>query len=61
MLGLVTRELRRLRGVEGTLVVVSDDPRILRPFEITGMDRLVPIRPTLAEAIAACAELVTQA
>jgi anti-anti-sigma regulatory factor len=50
----VTRELRRLRARNGTLVVVSDEPRIMRPFELTGMDKLVPIRPTLAEGVAAC-------
>jgi anti-sigma B factor antagonist len=53
LLGLLTREVRRLRGVDGRLVIVCDDPRILRPFELTGMDKLVPVRPTLSEALAA--------
>jgi anti-sigma B factor antagonist len=54
VLGLVTRELRRLRGLGGMLVLACDDPRILRPFELTGMDKLVPVASTLAEGIALC-------
>jgi anti-sigma B factor antagonist len=53
LLGLLTREVRRLRGVNGRLVIVCDDPRILRPFQLTGLDKLVPVTPTLAEALAA--------
>jgi hypothetical protein len=32
-------------------VVVSDDPRILRVFEITGLDRVFRIERSLMEAV----------
>ena len=50
VLGVLLRADHRLRG-EGQLVVVSDDPRILRAFELTGLDRRFTILRSLTEAI----------
>ena len=50
-LGVLTEEARRLRASGGSCIVVSQDPRILRVFEITGLDRLFRIERSLAEAV----------
>jgi anti-sigma B factor antagonist len=50
-LGVLTEEARRLRAIGGTCIVVSQDPRILRVFEITGLDRIFRIERSLAEAV----------
>jgi len=50
-LGVLTEEARRLRVAGGTCIVVSQDPRILRVFEITGLDRIFCIERSLAEAV----------
>ena len=50
-LGVLTEEARRLRVAGGTCIVVSQDPRILRVFEITGLDRIFRIERSLAEAV----------
>jgi anti-sigma B factor antagonist len=50
-LGVLTEEARRLRASGGTCIVVSQDPRILRVFEITGLDRVFRIERSLAEAV----------
>ena len=50
-LGVLTEGARRLRAAGGTCIVVSQDPRILRVFEITGLDRVFRIERSLAEAV----------
>jgi anti-sigma B factor antagonist len=50
-LGVLTEGARRLRAAGGTCIVVSQDPRILRVFEITGLDRIFRIERSLAEAV----------
>ena len=50
-LGVLTDGARRLRTTGGVCVVVSQDPRILRVFEITGLDRVFRIERSLAEAV----------
>lgn len=50
-LGLLTRAAKRTRAIGGECVVVSDDPRILRVFEITGLDRIFTIERSLMEAV----------
>ncbi len=52
VLGVLVRELDRLRPAGGDVLVVSSDPRILRVFEITGLDRMFTIEPNLADAVA---------
>jgi anti-sigma B factor antagonist len=50
-LGALVRGAKRLRSHGGTCVVVADDPRILRVFQITGLDRMFGIERTLAEGV----------
>jgi anti-sigma B factor antagonist len=50
-LGVLTRSAKRLRSLGGECLVVSDDPRIVRVFQITGLDRILRIEHTLAEAV----------
>lgn len=51
VLGVLLHAQRRLDGLEGRLVLVSDDPRILRVFELTGLDRQFQIERSLTETI----------
>ena len=50
-LGVLTAGARRLRKDGGVFVIVSQDPRILRVFAITGLDRVFRIERSLAEAV----------
>ena len=50
-LGILTEGAQRMRANGGVCVVVSQDPRILRVFEITGLDRIFRIERSLAEAV----------
>ncbi len=50
-LGLLTRAAKRTRAIGGECVVVSDDPRVIRVFEITGLDRIFRIERSLMEAV----------
>jgi anti-sigma B factor antagonist len=51
VLGVLLRTNRRLDALDGRLVLVSDDPRILRVFELSGLDRQFEIERSLAETI----------
>lgn len=51
-LGLLMRFQPRFRARGGDLVIVSDDRRVLRTFEITGLDRILRIEGRLGEAVA---------
>lgn len=53
VLGVLLRYRGRLERLGGSLVIVSEDRRILRTFEITGLDRLFSIERRLADGIAA--------
>jgi anti-sigma B factor antagonist len=50
-LGVLMRFQPRFRARGGELVIVSDDRRVLRTFEITGLDRIFRIERRLAEAV----------
>ena len=51
-LGLLLRFQPRFRTRGGDLVLVSDDRRVLRTFEITGLDRIFTIEQRLGDAVA---------
>ena len=51
-LGVLIGGLKRLREGEGNLVLVGPGMRILRIFEITGLDKIFDIYPTEEEAAA---------
>ncbi len=50
-LRLLLRFQPRFRARGGDLVIVSDDRRILRTLEITGLDRIFRIERRLGEAV----------
>ena len=52
-LGVLVGGLKRLREAGGSLTLVLTAPRILRLFQITGLTKVLAIRPTVAEAITA--------
>ena len=52
VLGVLLRAHRRLDDRGGRLVIVSDDPRILRTLELTGLDRTLSVERSLTETIA---------
>lgn len=52
-LHVLLRYHERFRGLGGNLVIVTEDRRILRTFEITGLDRVFVIEQRLTDAVAA--------
>jgi anti-sigma B factor antagonist len=51
-LRVLLKALPRFTKRGGNLVLVSDDRRVLRTLEITGLDRTFMLEPRLSEAIA---------
>lgn len=51
VLGVLLRYQPRFRSRHGDLVIVSDDRRVLRTFEITGLDRIFQIERRLGDAV----------
>ena len=52
-LGVLLHHQRRFRGRGGDLVIVTADRRVLRTFEVTGLDRVFTIERRLADGVAA--------
>ena len=52
IVGLLLHYMQELRERGGTLLLVADDGRILRPFTILGFDRVFTIHPRLPDALA---------
>jgi anti-sigma B factor antagonist len=50
-LGVLANAMKRVRAAGGGLAVISDNPQIVRVFEITGLDRLMVIAPALNDAL----------
>jgi anti-sigma B factor antagonist len=55
-LGVLLAHVRRLAARGGRLVLVSNDPRTVRLLEVTGVDRRLPLRSTVKEALDELAE-----
>ena len=51
VLGVLLRYRERLEDRGGQLIVVTEDRRVLRTFEITGLDQVFMIERRLADAI----------
>jgi len=51
-LGVLIGGMKRLRAMEGDLTLVCTQPRILKVFEITGLNRAFAIYETLGAAVA---------
>jgi anti-sigma B factor antagonist len=52
-LGILIRYQPRFKSRGGDLVLVTQDRRVLRTFEITGLDRIFSIERRLADGVAA--------
>jgi anti-anti-sigma factor len=51
VLGVLLRSARRMRADGGDIVLVSDDPRVRRTFEISGLVSSFRFERTLNEAV----------
>jgi len=51
-LGVLIGGMKRLRGLDGDLTLVCTQPRILKVFEITGLDRAFSIFESVDAAVA---------
>ncbi|MEP6978898.1 MAG: STAS domain-containing protein [Thermoleophilia bacterium] len=51
VLGVLVRHAKHLRAAGKELTLVSDDPRTVRVIEITGLDYLFHMKPSLADAL----------
>ena len=51
-LGIISGAAKSLERGGGSLTVVASDPRIVRIFKLTGLDRSIRVEASLAEAIA---------
>lgn len=52
-LGVLVKALKRVRDHDGTLRLVVTSDRIAKVFRVTGLDAVIPLHPTLADAVAA--------
>jgi anti-sigma B factor antagonist len=52
-LGVLVGGLKRVRAHEGSLRLVCTQERILKIFRITGLTKVFPIYPSVADAVAA--------
>lgn len=52
-LGVLVKALKRVRDHEGTLRLVVTSDRIAKVFKVTGLDAVIPLHATLADAVAA--------
>jgi anti-sigma B factor antagonist len=50
-LGVLVNAAKALRTSRGQLVLVADDPRVTRVFEITGLERVFRVESSLPEAV----------
>jgi anti-sigma B factor antagonist len=50
-LGVIVQETKRLEGRGQSLLLVTNDPRTLRVFEVTGLDRVLRRHATLHDAL----------
>jgi anti-sigma B factor antagonist len=51
-LSVLVKTLKRVREADGRLDVVVTSERVAKVFRITGLDQLIPLHPTLADALA---------
>ena len=50
-LGVFVTALKHLREVDGTLDLVITSPRVLKVFELTGLDVVIPIHEEISGAL----------
>lgn len=52
-LGVLVGALKRARASKGSFVLVCDQPRLLKIFRITGLERVFQLYPSVPEALSA--------
>lgn len=52
-LGVLVGILKRLRSLGGDLRLVGTRPAVRRVFDLTGLDRVLPLHPSVSDALAA--------
>jgi anti-sigma B factor antagonist len=50
-LSVLVKALKRVREADGRLVVVVTADRVAKVFRLTGLDQLIPLHPSVAEAL----------
>lgn len=50
-LGVFVTALKHVREVDGTLDLVITSPRVLKVFELTGLDVVIPIHEEISDAL----------
>ncbi len=58
-LSVLVKALKRVRESEGSLDVVVSADRVAKVFRLTGLDKVIPLHATLADALGAGAPDVT--
>jgi anti-sigma B factor antagonist len=51
-LSVLVKALKRVREADGRLDIVVTSDRVAKVFRITGLDQLIPLHATLADALA---------
>ncbi len=51
-LSVLVKTLKRVREADGRLDVVVTAERVAKVFRLTGLDQLIPLHPSVAEALA---------
>ncbi len=51
-LSVLVKTLKRVREADGRLDVVVTADRVAKVFRLTGLDQLIPLHPSVAEALA---------
>jgi len=51
-LGVLINAYRRVTGAGGRLLLCGLQPRLTGLLEVTGIDRVIPVHPSLADALA---------
>jgi anti-sigma B factor antagonist len=51
-LGVIVSALKRIREHDGELHLVSSQRTIVRVMQVTGLDKVIPLHPNEAEAMA---------
>ena len=49
--GVLVGALKKVRSVGGTLDIVCTQPRLLKIFDITGLDKVFGLHTSVAEAV----------
>ena len=50
-LGVLVEGLKRIKGRNGTLSIVATQDKILKIFDITGLNKAFPIHPSVDDAV----------